>query len=54
LPYNQGMTVSGEISNFGTQAVTSMTLNYSIDNGTPVTQSLQWFKYSINKWNLYF
>ncbi len=40
IALNQGMTVSGEISNFGTQAVTSMTLNYSIDNGTPVTQSL--------------
>jgi hypothetical protein len=37
---NQPFTISGSLSNFGSQAVTSFTLNYSIDNGTPVTQNV--------------
>lgn len=37
---NQPFTISGNLSNYGGQVVSSMTLNYSIDNGTPVTQNL--------------
>ena len=37
---NQPFTITGNIANYGGQAVTSMTLNYSIDNGTPVTANL--------------
>lgn len=37
---NQPFTITGNIVNYGSQVVTSMTLNYSIDNGTPVTENL--------------
>ncbi|HRG57430.1 MAG TPA: T9SS type A sorting domain-containing protein [Bacteroidia bacterium] len=37
---NQPFTITGNIANYGSQVITSMTLNYSIDNGTPVTQNL--------------
>lgn len=37
---NQPFTISGSLSNFGSQVVTSFDLNYSIDNGTPVTQNV--------------
>lgn len=37
---NQPFTITGNIVNYGSQVITSMTLNYSIDNGTPVTQNL--------------
>jgi hypothetical protein len=40
IPNNQPFTITGDLTNYGGQAVTSMTLNYSIDNGTPVTQNL--------------
>lgn len=34
------VTVAGEMTNLSGQTVTSMTLNYSVDGGTPVTQNL--------------
>jgi len=32
------VTISGTVQNFGTEAISSFTLDYSIDNGTPVQQ----------------
>ncbi len=33
-------TISGSLKNFGTMAISSFTLNYSIDGGAPVTQAV--------------
>ncbi len=40
LANGSSLTVTGEMQNLGAAAVTGMTLNYSVDNGTPVTQVL--------------
>ncbi|MCC6251283.1 MAG: T9SS type A sorting domain-containing protein [Bacteroidia bacterium] len=37
---NQPFTVSGTITNYGGQTVNSFTLNYSVDNGAPVSQTI--------------
>ena len=37
---NAPFTVSGEITNLGSNTITSMDINYSINGGTAVTQSL--------------
>lgn len=34
------LTITGDMQNLGGSVVTGMTLNYSVDNGTPVTQVL--------------
>ena len=40
LPIGQGVDIKGEITNAGTEIITSYDINYSIDNGTAVTQSV--------------
>lgn len=37
---SSNVTISGQMQNLGGSAVTSMTLNYSVDNGPAVTQNL--------------
>ena len=37
---NTNLTITGEMQNLGGSPVTSMTLNYSVDNGPAVTQNL--------------
>ena len=37
---NAPFTVSGELTNLGSNTITSMDVNYSIDGGSPVTESL--------------
>jgi len=37
---NAPFTISGELTNLGSNTITSMDINYSIDGGTPVTESL--------------
>jgi hypothetical protein len=40
IPINQNTNIAGEITNQGSQTITSYTLNYSVDNGTTVTDNV--------------
>ncbi len=40
IPEGQGVDIEGELINMGTQTITSFDLSYSINNGTPVTESI--------------
>ncbi len=40
LPIGQATDIKGEITNAGTETITSYDINYSIDNGATVTQSV--------------
>jgi hypothetical protein len=35
-----GATITGVLSNYGSEAITSFTLNYTVDGGLPVTQNI--------------
>lgn len=48
---NSPFTISGEISNLGSDTITSMDINYSINGGTAVTESLS--NLSINTYDMY-